>query len=348
MSTSSIQTTVVGSYPVPNWLVQSPSEQAVRDATAAVLTTQEQAGIDVVADGEMYRFDVNHPETNGMIEYFVNPLENVRPDTTRADARRFREREEMAFRSKPAAVVEGPIGPGTLDLVADYERVRRLTDAPLKFTVTGPHMLSKTLLDDEYDDRPALAHALAESMADQVAALDADVVQFDEANLTGSPDEADWAASALNVLLDAVPGKPAVHLCFGNYGGQSIQEGRWEKLVDYLNALHADHVVLEFAFRGYDEVRHLREVRPDLGLGIGVIDIKTTVVEDPDTVARRIDTAADAVGTDRIAFVHPDCGFWMLRRSVADAKMRALVQGRDRFEGRETEAPADGAVGTHG
>jgi 5-methyltetrahydropteroyltriglutamate--homocysteine methyltransferase len=305
-----------------------------------VLKTQEQAGIDLVADGELYRFDVDHPETNGMIEYFVNPLANVRSAITRDDARRFREREEMAFREKPAAVVEGPVGPGTLDLVADCERVRGLTDRPLKFTVTGPHMLSKTLLDDHYGDRPALAHALAEAMADQVAALDADVVQFDEANLTGAPDEAEWAASALNVLLDAVPSRAAVHLCFGNYGGQSIQKGRWEKLVGYLNALHADHVVLEFAFRGYEELHHLQAVRDDLGLGIGVIDIKTTVVESPDTVAHRIETAAEVLGPERIAAVHPDCGFWMLKRSVADAKMRALVRGRDRFEGRTADAPA--------
>jgi 5-methyltetrahydropteroyltriglutamate--homocysteine methyltransferase len=349
MPDSSIPTTVVGSYPVPSWLVQAPSERAVRDATAVVLKTQEQAGIDLVADGELYRFDVDHPETNGMIEYFVNPLANVRSAITREDARRFREREEMAFREKPAAVVEGPVGPGTLDLVADCERVRPLTDRPLKFTVTGPHMLSKTLLDDHYDDRPALAHAIAEAMADQVAALDADVVQFDEANLTGAPDEADWAASALNVLLDAVPSRAAVHLCFGNYGGQSIQEGRWEKLVGYLNALHADHVVLEFAFRGYDELHHLKAVRDDLGLGIGVIDIKSTVVESPDAVARRIEAAADVLGPGRIAAVHPDCGFWMLKRSVADAKMRALVRGRDRFEGRASDGASDGAaLGAHG
>ena len=63
-----IQTTVVGSYPVPDWLLAAPSEQALLDATRVVIGTQEQAGIDVVCDGELYRFDVNHPETNGMIE----------------------------------------------------------------------------------------------------------------------------------------------------------------------------------------------------------------------------------------------------------------------------------------
>lgn len=328
-----IRTTVVGSYPIPDWLAASRSRQALNDATAVVLKTQEMAGIDVVADGELYRFDVNHPETNGMIEYFVRPLDNVRSTITRADRRAFRELERMGFRSRPAAVVVGPIGPGSLDLVSDYRRVRRLTTSPLKFTITGPHMLSKTLLDQHYGDLPTLAHAVASVMADQVREIDADVVQFDEANLPGSPDEADWAADALNVLLDAVPNKPAVHLCFGNYGGQPVQQGGWKALTDYLNRLHADHVVLEFARRGYEELRYFDDVR--IQLGIGVIDIKSTVIETPDEVARRIDEAARYVGADRIKYVHPDCGFWMLRRSIADGKMRALAAGRDLFEGRK-------------
>ena len=71
MTAPRIKTTVVGSYPFPDWLGALPSEQAVIDATRVVLHTQEQAGIDLICDGELYRFDVNHPETNGMIEYFV-------------------------------------------------------------------------------------------------------------------------------------------------------------------------------------------------------------------------------------------------------------------------------------
>ena len=72
-----IQTTVVGSYPVPDWLVANPSEQALIDATRVVIDTQEQCGVDVVCDGELYRFDINHPETNGMIEYFVRPMDGI-------------------------------------------------------------------------------------------------------------------------------------------------------------------------------------------------------------------------------------------------------------------------------
>ena len=334
MADPRIKTTVVGSYPMIDWLVASPSRQALTDATSVVLKTQELIGLDVIADGELYRFDINHPETNGMIEYFVRPLENVRSAVTRADVKTFQEQKGMGFRKQPAAVVEGPIGPGTLNLVDDYRRVRKLTKAPLKFTITGPHMLSKTLLDHHYRDLPAMARALGETLAEQVREIDAEIVQFDEANLPGSPEEAEWAADALNVMLDAVPNTPAVHLCFGNYGGQSIQKGTWQALLAYMNRLHVDHMVLEFAFRGYEEMPYFNELRPEIGLGVGVIDIKSTVIETPEVVARRIESAARAVGAERITYVHPDCGFWMLKRNIADGKMRALVAGRDLFEGR--------------
>jgi 5-methyltetrahydropteroyltriglutamate--homocysteine methyltransferase len=298
-----------------------------------VLKTQELAGLDVVADGELYRFDINHPETNGMIEYFIRPLENVRTDLTRADVKAFHKKQGMGFREKPAGVVDGPIGAGTLNLVDDYKRVRALTVSPLKFTVTGPHMLSKTLLDHHYGNPADVALAIGDVLAQQVAEIDADIVQLDEANLPGSPEESDWAAQAINRMLDAVPNTPAVHLCFGNYGGQSVQKGTWAALVAYMNSLHVDHMVLEFALRGYDELNHLKELRPGIGIGLGVIDIKKTIIETPDEVARRIQAAADIVGVERIRYVHPDCGFWMLKRSIADGKMGALVEGRNLFLG---------------
>jgi 5-methyltetrahydropteroyltriglutamate--homocysteine methyltransferase len=317
-----------------DWLAALPSSQALHDATAVVLKIQELAGIDVVGDGELYRFDVNHPETNGMIEYFVRPLGNVRGNITRSDVAAFAKRAGMGFRVRPAAVVEGPIDEGTLNLVDDYGRIRSLTRSELKFTVTGPHMLSKTLLDHHYKDVSELAHALGEVIGDQVSEIDADIVQLDEANITGSPEEWEWAASSLNLVLDRVQKTPAVHMCFGNYGGQSIQKGTWASLLDYMNSLHVDHMVLEFAFRGYDELAYLKELKPEIGIGLGVIDIKSTVVESPELIARRIEEAAKTLGTERIRYVHPDCGFWMLKRSIADRKMRALVKGRDLFEGR--------------
>src|SRR5438093_13622917 len=121
-----ILTTVVGSYPVPEWLVALPSEQALVDATSVVFKTQELAGIDVVADGELYRFDINHPDTNGMIDYFVRPLGGVRWQTGLADIEAFARIRAMQFRAKPAGVVEGPLTAGTLDLVSPFQRARGL------------------------------------------------------------------------------------------------------------------------------------------------------------------------------------------------------------------------------
>ena len=330
-----IKTTVVGSYPVPDWLANCPSEQALKDATTVVFKIQENAGIDLIADGELYRFDINHPETNGMIDYFVRPLGNCRSAISRSDEDAFRRDHAMDFRVRPAGVVEGPLNEGTLNLPHDYQRARALTRSPLKFTVTGPHMLSKTLLDLHYKSREALCNALAEIIASQVATIDADVLQVDEANITGHADESDWALRAMNIVLSAVKKKAAVHMCFGNYGGQSIQKGTWAKLVRYLSGLKADHVLVELAYRGEKELKFLADVDKKVGFGIGVIDIKSTVIESPEEVARRIEVAVKALGANRVTYVNPDCGFWMLKRNIADGKMRALVKGRDLFEGRK-------------
>ena len=328
-----ILTTVVGSYPAPDWLVALPSQQALIDATSVVFKIQELAGIDVVADGELYRFDINHPDTNGMIEYFVRPLGGVRSQIGRNDVTAFSKIAAMKFRSRPAAVVEGPITEGTLDLVGDYQRARFLTERRMKFTVTGPHMLSRTLLDHHYKKPAEIAMALAQVLASQITQIEADVLQIDEANITGAPEDADWAVPALNHVLDAIRGEKALHLCFGNYGGQTIQQGAWRRLIHFMNQLRVDHVVLEMARRDLKEIESLKDLNPRIGIGLGVIDIKSTVVESADEVSRRIEQAENILGQGRIHYVHPDCGFWMLKRSIADRKIRALVEGRNRYLG---------------
>jgi 5-methyltetrahydropteroyltriglutamate--homocysteine methyltransferase len=329
-----IQTTVVGSYPVPEWLVAAPSEQGLIDATRVVIATQEAAGVDVVCDGELYRFDINHPETNGMIEYFVRPMQGVRYGMTFDEVTAYRALPGMRFRTRPPGVVDGPVSSGTLDLPGACQRAKALATHTFKFTVTGPHMLAKTLLDRHYGDPAKLADAIAGVLAEQVQHLDADIVQLDEANLPGHPEEWEWAAAALNRVLDAVKTTPAVHLCFGNYGGPSVQSGTWESLIRYLNALHADHVVLECAHRPPDEIEVFKALKPEIGFGLGVIDIKANEVESADEVARAIERAEKTLGAGRVKYIHPDCGFWMLKRPIADAKIRALARGRDLFEGR--------------
>ncbi len=328
-----IKTTVVGSYPIPSWLAAMPSAPNLSDAILVVLKTQELAGIDVIADGELSRFDVNHPETNGMIEYFIRPMEGISGRLSREEVAEFRAQQGMGFRTRAAGVVRGSLGEGTLDLGGAWQSVKLLTDRPLKFTLTSPYMLAKTLLDHHYAHLRDLTMALAEVLRRQVADIDAAVIQVDEANLTGHPEDADWAYEGINHVLSAVQGQKAVHLCFGNYGGQSIQKGFWRGLMPFMNRLDVDHLVLEFARRGYDELEAFRDLRPAVTLGIGVIDIKDNEVETPDEVARRIEGAVRVLGAERIRWVHPDCGFWMLPRSVADRKMAALVQGRNKFLG---------------
>lgn len=328
-----MKTTVVGSYPVPSWLRMHSTRESLRDAIMAIIKTQELAGIEVVADGELYRWDINHAETNGMIEYFIRPLDGVATQLTRKQLDDWRSKPGNAFRAKPPGIVVDTLGPGTLDLEEDYALYRDLSDLPKKFTLTSPYMLAKMVADDHYHDIDALVMALADVLRDQVGRLDADVIQIDEANLTGHPEGANVTARAINHILGAVRGEKAVHLCYGNYGGQTIQHGTYDKLLTFLNALEVDHLVLELARRPAEELALLKEIRSDIGLGIGVIDIKDNAIESPNLVARRIADVADTVGVERIRYVHPDCGFWMLPRSVSDGKMQALVAGRNLFCG---------------
>lgn len=328
-----IRTTVVGSYPVPQWLRVMPTAPNLRDAILVVMKTQELAGIDVISDGELSRFDVNFPDANGMIDYFVHPMQGIDRELTRAELDAFRSKPEFEFRPRPAGVVRGEIGPGMLDLLSTYESVKRLASRPLKFTVTSPYMLARTLLAPDDKSLASLVMDIAEVLGQQVAQIDAPVLQIDEANLPGSPQNAELAAEGINRVLAGSAGEKGVHLCFGNYGGQSIQQGFFRELLPFFNALDCDHLILEFARRGYGELDVFKDLKPSISLGIGVVDIKDNEAESPDEIARRIEQAVDVLGADRIRWVHPDCGFWMLQRSVADRKMSALVTGRDKFCG---------------
>jgi 5-methyltetrahydropteroyltriglutamate--homocysteine methyltransferase len=334
-SEPAILTTTVGSYPVPDWLPALPSEQARLDATRVVFDIQRQAGIDLPTDGELYRYDVNHPDTNGMIEYFIRPMAGIRAQVGRSDHEAFAARSTMKFRRKAAGVVECALGEGSLNLLADCELAASVAGGPFKFTVTSPYMLARTLLDRYYGGFEALLTAVAHVLAQQVRELPCACLQVDEANIPGNPADGPLAAKAINKVLDAFRGRRAVHLCFGNYGGQTIQKGEWRALVAFLNLLHADHLVLEMAHRGLADMTPLREVDARLRIGLGVVDVKINHVETAEEVAHALERAAAVLGEGRVAWIHPDCGLWMLKRSVADRKIAALVKGRDLYLGRK-------------
>jgi 5-methyltetrahydropteroyltriglutamate--homocysteine methyltransferase len=261
-------------------------------------------------------------------------MSGIRNSFSPADIDQFRMDRASGYRLLTPGVVIGKVGEGSLNLLQDYEFVSGLTRSPLKFTCTGPHMLARLLTNCFYKDTAELAMDIAEVLRRQVELLEADTVQLDEASIVGFPEDSGWAAEAINHVLGGILNETAVHICFGNYGGQPMLRGFWRDLIPFLNSLRTDHLVLEFARRGYDELVVLRDLDPKIGLGIGVIDIKDNEVESPDLIASRIEIIVKTLGSKRLRYVHPDCGFWMLQRSVVDRKMRALVQGRDLFEGR--------------
>ena len=328
-----IQTTTVGSYPIPDWLAVYPNEQSRIDATRVVFDIQRQAGIDLPTDGELYRFDLNHPDTNGMIDYFVGAMSGTRTKIGRGDWEAFTRHSPMSFRKKPAAVVEGPLGEGGLNLLADCAAAGSVAGGPFKFTVTSPYMLARSLLDNHYRDPDALTMAIARILADQVSGMPCACLQIDEANIPGNASDAPLAARAINYVLDHVKCDRAVHLCFGNYGGQVIQQGAWKTLVGFLNSLHTGHLVLEAAHRPAEDLEALKDVDANIGIGIGVVDVKVNHIETADEIAARIDRAEKTLAPGRVRWVHPDCGFWMLKRSVVDRKIEALVKGRDKYLG---------------
>ncbi|HEY4328982.1 MAG TPA: methionine synthase [Phycisphaerae bacterium] len=329
-----ILTTLVGAHPIPEWFTQVSGEQPLKDATAVFLKSQELAGatgLDLLVDGEFNRYDPDHPETDGKIDYFVRQLQNIRTDLSRAEEKRFEELANMRFRNRPAGVVEGQIGEGTLNLERDFLRGRQLTTRPLKFTLTSPYMLARTLVDRHYHSKEELVSALADVLAGQVRDIDAEVIQINEEHLPGNPADGPWVADALNRIFAVVRRKSALHMCFGNYGGQSVHQGRYADLIEFINMLHVDHVLVEMSRRGPEELAALRDIKPAIRIGLGVVDVKSTVMESAEEVARSIERAVQSLGPGRLQYVTPDCGFWMHKRSVAEGKMNALVRGRDLF-----------------
>src|SRR5213594_1861703 len=255
-----ILTTTVGSYPIMDWLSALPSDQAKLDATRVVFDIQRQAGIDLPTDGELYRFNTNHPDTNGMIDYFVGSMSGICTRLGKKDWEAFSKMDSMGFRKKPAGVVTTEIGEGGLNLYEDCAKAASVAGGPFKFTVTSPYMLSRTLLDKHYHDFAKLTLAIADALAAQMSDLSCACVQVDEANIPGNPADGPLAAEAINRVLDAVRVESSVHFCFGNYGGQTIQKGDWTALISFLNRLHTDHLVLELAHRPPSDLDALKNV----------------------------------------------------------------------------------------
>jgi len=217
----------------------------------------------------------------------------------------------------------------TLELASDFNFTRQLTQRPVKFSFTGPFSLSRRIRDDAYERPGDLVRALARRLnaeARALAAAGASFLQIDEPFLAGYPEHVELAVEAVNMVTDGVDATWALHVCYGNRYARPSWEGHYDFLFPAVKAARVDQVVLEFARKGLDDLRLIRQHGWDKWLGFGVIDVKTAQVETPELVAERIRRALEYLPADRL-MINPDCGLRHLAPEVARRKLRAMVAG---------------------
>ena len=339
-----LPTTLVGSYPQPEWLVDRDKllgsgpprvrmrevwrvpppllEIAQDDAVRLAVADQERAGVDIVTDGEIRResyfnrlataFDGIDIDTPGMVKSRTGHLTAV-PRVVGAISRR--------------SAVE----------VEATRFLRAQTARPIKVTLPGPFTLTQLALDEHYHDPEALALAYASAVNAELSdlkAAGADVVQLDEPYLQANPDAARrYGVKAINAALQGISGTTAVHLCFG-YAYVVKGKPSGYSFLSELEACAATQISIEAAQPALDCA--ILKALPSKQIMLGVINLDDRNIETPEQVAARIDAALTHIPAERIV-VAPDCGMKYLPRTVAFGKLQAMVEGaaivRRRVEG---------------
>jgi 5-methyltetrahydropteroyltriglutamate--homocysteine methyltransferase len=327
-----LPTTVVGSYSVPEWLERLKTEYYQRRISAqhmseihevaikAAVKDQELAGIDIVSDGELRR--------DNDVDYFLARIPGVNiPQRAKTDYFDYYDAE--VTRPLPELPGEPAAGSTGLALADDFRFTRQLTNQPIKFSFTGPFSLSRRIRDDAYSEPGELVRALARRLnaeARELAAAGAGLLQIDEPFLAGYPEQVELAIEAVNIVTEGVNATWALHVCYGNRYARPSWEGHYDFLFPAVKAARVDQVVLEFARKGLDDLRLIRQHGWDKWLGLGVIDVKNPEVEAAELVASRIRRALEYVPADRL-MINPDCGLRHLAPDVARQKLRAMVAG---------------------
>ena len=328
-----LRTTIAGSLPKPAWLAEPEAlwaawkldgrelEEAKRDAVRLVLRDQEQAGIDIVSDGEQTR--------RHFVTTFIEGLDGV--DFEHKRTVRIRNRYDASV-----PVVVGPVARRHPIYVDDARFLRAQTSQPVKYTLPGPMTMVDTLHDAHYGSREKLAWAFAEILNDEaraIAAAGVDVIQFDEPAFNVYFDEVrDWGVPALERAAAGLDCTTAVHICYG-YGIKANIEwkktlgGEWrqyEQTFPRLAASKIDQVSLECAHSHVPiELLALLQGKDVL---VGAIDVATERVETPEEVADVIRSALKFVQADRL-LPCTNCGMVPLPREVARGKLQALGAG---------------------
>jgi 5-methyltetrahydropteroyltriglutamate--homocysteine methyltransferase len=328
-----LPTTLVGSYPQPDWLIdrdklshQTPPrvrakelwrvapewlEQAQDDATILAIRDQERAGLDIITDGEMRRESYSNR--------FATALDGVDLDHPGSTLSR-------SGVPIPVPRVVGKIRRRHPVEVRDVKFLRANTDRTIKMTVPGPFTMAQQAQDDFYRDEEAMALDYAAAVNAEIKdlfAAGADVVQIDEPWMQARPEKArQYGIKALNAALAGVTGTTAVHICFG-YAQTVKQKPTGYSFLAEFEQSAARQVSVETAQPKLD-CAPLASLSKTIILG--VIDLGDMTVETPAVVAERIRRALPHVSAERI-IVAPDCGMKYLPREVAFGKMRAMVEG---------------------
>lgn len=334
MKDNLLLTTVVGSYPQPDWLVNRENlknrlpprvrareiwrveerflEAAQDDATLLAIRDMESAGIDIITDGEIRRESYSNRFATALDGFDIdNP--GVALDRT--------------GHPNPVPRVVGPVRRSRPIQVRDVEFARRNTDHRLKITLPGPFTIAQQAQNDYYPDDQSVAMDIAAVVNAEIRDLQAagaDVVQLDEPYLQARPEKAKaYALAAINRALEGIEGDTALHTCFG-YAHIVKKRLSGYSFLTELNDCLARQLSIEAAQPNLD-LSILAKI-PRKTIMLGVINLDDLAVETPEVVAARIRSALKFVPPDRL-IVAPDCGMKYLPREVAFRKLKALVEG---------------------
>ena len=334
-------TTIAGSLPKPRWLAEpeklwapwraSGEElvEAKRDAALVWLKVEEDAGIDIVSDGEQFRVHFVH----GFLEQI--------------DGIDWQKKTKMGIRNNryeaDVPTVTGPVGRPKPVHVEDVRFTRAHTRRKLKFTLPGPMTICDTIADAHYGRRADMAMAFAKLLnqeAREIEALGVDVIQFDEPAFNVFMDDVkEWGVAALEAAAEGLKCKTAVHICYGygikaNIDWKETLGSEWrqyEEIFPALNNSRIDQVSLEC--QGSKVPISLIRLLDRKTILVGAIDVATTQIETPEAVASILTEATRYADAERIQ-VCTNCGMAPLPRRVAAAKLEALGVGAELMRAR--------------
>ncbi len=325
-----LPTSVIGSYAWPSWLHTAldaahqgkygPADirETQDDAVDLALRDQEDAGVDIVSDGEMRRVGFFTAE-------FYHHMTGLRELDPQRKVGIIGHDQRESYE-----VVEAVRAPNGLGLVEEYKYVRGRTNRPIKMPCPGPYTLAGRLKPGAiYKDRVDASYALAAIINTELKALvaaGADFIQIDEPSYAVHASNPRAFVDLFNATVDGVNAKIGIHLCFGNFVGRPVAKRVYGSIFPAILDVHAQQFALEFANREMAEIELWKDFPSDKELAAGLVDVKNYYVETPEDVAERIRIALKYVAPEKLSIV-PDCGFSQTARWAARAKLRAMVEG---------------------